>query len=296
MLKSPDWGFLVDVYFFVGGIAAGAYFTAALTDLLGTERDRPVAKLGYFIALPLVVLCPILLTADLGVPGRTFNMLRIFKFGSPMSVGSWALLGLGFFAALSVAALVLEDRRRRQDPRASLALFRRPVAVLGGLFGFFIASYPGVLLAASNRPLWAATNFLGLLFLAVGASTGIAAIALLLSLRGGDVGESLAKVRRAYTLALVMQILALGLVLWQMSAGSPQALRALALVWSGPYSLQFWGGAVVLGLAAPLAIELGDGLLTGYPRRARGLVVLSALLILLGGYLTKYLVMVAGQA
>lgn len=295
MLKSPDWGFLVDVYFFIGGIAGGAYFTAALTDLFGTERDRPVAKLGYFIALPLVLLCPILLAADLGMPARTFNMFGIFKFGSPMSVGSWALLGLGFFSALSVGALILEDRRRQQDPQVSLASFRRPVGVLGSLFGFFIASYPGVLLAASNRPLWVATNFLGLLFLTVGASTGIAAIALLLSLRAGDVREGLAKVRRAYSLALVMQIVALGLVLWQMKAGSPQALRALALVWSGPYSLFFWGGAVVLGLAAPLAIELGDGLLTGYPKRAKGLAALSALLILLGGYLTKYLVMVAGQ-
>lgn len=295
MLKSPDWGLLVDIYFFIGGIAAGAYFTAAMTDLFGTERDRPVAKLGYLIALPLVLLCPILLTADLGMPSRTFNMFRIFKFGSPMSVGSWALLGLGFFAAFSVGTFTLEDRWRRQDARASLASFRRPVAVLGSLFGFFIASYPGVLMGASNSPFWAGTNFLGLLFLAVGASTGIAAIALLLSLRAGDVREGLAKLRRAYTLALVMQIVALGLVLWQMNAGSPQALRSLALIWSGPYSLYFWGGAVLLGLATPLAIELGDGLLSGYPRRAKGLVTLSALLILLGGYLTKYLVMVAGQ-
>jgi len=35
MLKSPDWHLLIVWYFFLGGIAGGAYFTAAIADNFG---------------------------------------------------------------------------------------------------------------------------------------------------------------------------------------------------------------------------------------------------------------------
>ena len=44
----PDWRWLIVVYFFLGGIAGGAYFLAALIDLFGRPTDRPLARLGYF--------------------------------------------------------------------------------------------------------------------------------------------------------------------------------------------------------------------------------------------------------
>ena len=53
------------------------------------------------------------------------------------------------------------------------------IAVLGSIFGLFIAGYTGVLLAVTNRPIWADSTLLGLLFLVSGASTGAAALILL---------------------------------------------------------------------------------------------------------------------
>lgn len=291
MIKSPEWRFLIDIYFFIGGIAAGAYFAAALADFFGEERDREVAKVGYFIALPLALLCPILLTLDLGVPARTFNMFRTFDIRSPMSVGSWALLGFGLFAAFSALAVFLEDRGWR-----GLAFPRRAVGLVGTLFGFFIASYTGVLLGATNRPLWAGSNLLGALFLAIGATTGMAAIALVLTLMGPEVSRSLAKLRRAYTLALFLQAIALILFFVVVSRGPTLGQEAAKLLTSGPYGLPFWLGAVILGIAVPLVLEFRDGFLKGYPMRAKGLVAVAAILILLGGFVTKYVIMAAGQA
>ncbi len=93
MSKNPAWSWFIVSYFFVGGIAAGAYVLAAAADFAGRHGNRRVARAGYGIAVPLVLICPILLSLDLGVPVRTFNMFRAFTFGSPMSVGSWALGG-----------------------------------------------------------------------------------------------------------------------------------------------------------------------------------------------------------
>src|SRR5215472_12302484 len=62
----PDWGWLIVLYFFFGGLAGGCYFLAALIDLVGRPEDRPLARLGYYIAFPCVILSGLLLTVDLG--------------------------------------------------------------------------------------------------------------------------------------------------------------------------------------------------------------------------------------
>ena len=51
--------------------------------------------------------------------------------------------------------------------------------ILGGLAGFFIAGYTGVLLAVTNRPIWSDTPLLGMLFVVSAASTSTALMMLL---------------------------------------------------------------------------------------------------------------------
>jgi protein NrfD len=62
----PHWQWWIIGYFFIGGIAGGSYFIAALLDLFGAPRDRPVARLGYYVALVGIVASAALLTVDLG--------------------------------------------------------------------------------------------------------------------------------------------------------------------------------------------------------------------------------------
>ena len=50
----PDWGWLIVLYFFFGGLAGGCYFLASLIDLFGRPEDRPLARLGYYIAFPCI--------------------------------------------------------------------------------------------------------------------------------------------------------------------------------------------------------------------------------------------------
>ena len=118
MSAAPDWGWYIALYFFFGGLAGGCYFLAALIDLVGHPEDRPLARLGYYIAFPCVVISALLLTLDLGQPLRFWHMLvesntyrPMFKPWSPMSVGSWALLIFGFFSLLSFIGALVEDNR-----------------------------------------------------------------------------------------------------------------------------------------------------------------------------------------
>ena len=93
-------------------------FSRALIDLFGRPEDRPLARLGYYIAFPCVVLSGLLLTLDLNRPLRFWHMLiesntyqPMFKPWSPMSVGSWALLIFGIFSLVSFLGALVEDNR-----------------------------------------------------------------------------------------------------------------------------------------------------------------------------------------
>src|SRR2546422_10994305 len=47
---APHWTWFIIPYFFVGGLAGGAYFLAAVLDWFGRPEDRPVVRTGYDIA------------------------------------------------------------------------------------------------------------------------------------------------------------------------------------------------------------------------------------------------------
>src|SRR6266550_1844262 len=180
---SPHWTWYIIPYFFVGGVAGGAYFLAAVLEWFGRPEDRPVIRTGYSLAFWGAVLSGLLLTLDLGRSLRFWHMIfqsehfpsLMFKSWSPISFGAWAILLFGACAALSW----WEERRERAP-----TLLAKLVAGLGGLFGFFVAGYTGVLLTVTNRPIWADSLWLGALFLASGASTGAAAIVLFARRRG----------------------------------------------------------------------------------------------------------------
>ena len=129
----PDWGWLVAGYLLVGGIAGGCYFLASLIDLFGTREDRALARTGYYIALPCVVLGGVLLTLDLTRPLRFWHMLiesntyrPMFKYWSPMSIGSWALLVFGGFSVLACLGALAEDGRLRDLAAQGLQRLAEP--------------------------------------------------------------------------------------------------------------------------------------------------------------------------
>src|SRR5262249_22809222 len=109
----------------------------------------------------------------------------MFKWWSPMSVGSWGLLLFGLFSFASFLGVLAEDGRLGLGQwSGSARRFRagrvgRLLSIVGALAAFFVGSYTGVLLDASNQPLWSDTTWLGALFLASSASTGLAALTLL---------------------------------------------------------------------------------------------------------------------
>lgn len=282
---SPRWGWLIVSYFFVGGIAGGCYFLAALLDFFGLRRDRPLARVGYYVALAGIVVSGLLLTLDLSRPLRFWHMLiasntarPMFKWWSPMSVGSWALLAFGVFALVSVLAALAETARL---PRA-LTVFRSPHPVgvawtiVGGLLGFFVAGYTGVLLSVTNRPLWSQTDLLGLTFLLSSASTAAAVLVLAAHRQGRPPAEA-HPLTRLDAWVLVAELVAV--VALVVSVG-----RAAPAIWLSAWGVLLAVGVVLLGIVVPLVLELRPR-----PGRFAGAVT-AAILVLVGGFLLRVVI------
>src|SRR5260370_12699721 len=47
---APHWTWFIIPYFFVGGLAGGACFLAAVLDWFGQPEDRPVVRTGFSVA------------------------------------------------------------------------------------------------------------------------------------------------------------------------------------------------------------------------------------------------------
>jgi protein NrfD len=297
---APHWQWYIILYFFLGGLAGGSYFIAVLIDIFGRPEDRPLARLGYYIAFPLVLVSGLLLTVDLGKPLRFWHMLiesntlrPMFKAWSPMSLGSWALMVFGFFSFISFLAAIAEEDEERLTWR-NLRRIRWPVfralrahtifgyivGFLGGIAGYFIAGYTGILLAVTNRPIWSDTPLLGMLFLTSAASTS-AALLILLAHRWGWTMPGLRSLHRLDDWVILLELLVL--------IGVVVSLGPVLVAW-----LNAWGFllllAAVVGMIVPLILSW----------RARRLphvnMAMPAVLVLLGGFLLRVVIVLSSEA
>ena len=162
-VKPSVYGWKVALYTFLGGLAGAVQMIVSLADLANERRHRELIKKGRVIAAANGALIgPALLIADLHTPQRWYNMLRIFRRTSPMSIGSYVLTAFGAFSTLS---LIPRIERVTQVPAA--------------IAGAGMASYTPALLAATATPLWsAAPRALGAEFATGAFASGAAALML----------------------------------------------------------------------------------------------------------------------
>lgn len=146
LLKPPVWTWEVPLYFFIGGAAGAASVLGFAAQMTGGDerliRDaRWIAAAGVNLSTPLLI-------SDLGRPARFLHMLRVFKPQSPMSVGAWTVAVFGG-AATATALLDLVERKGLR-----VRVLGSATAAVAAGSGLVMATYTGVLLAATTVPVW----------------------------------------------------------------------------------------------------------------------------------------------
>jgi formate-dependent nitrite reductase membrane component NrfD len=286
-VRAPEWTWYILGYFFFAGLSGGLYAIGTALRLWGRPQDEPTARVAFVWAFPILGICPILLTIDLGSPLRFWHMLvattpgqsgPIFHYWSPMSVGSWALLVYGVFAFISFLGAFGRTRSVLPAPAGTGVRFFN---VIGAMLGLFVASYTGVLLSVSNQPLWSDTWTLGGLFLASGLSGAAALLAMVAR------GEAMAAGTdgRLHTADAYFALLELVWILLLFATLS--AAGTLSITLRAPW-IVLWI-IVAIGLIPPL------GALVGSRRAGGGVGSLTALLVLVGVLALRAVIIFSAQ-
>ena len=321
------WGLPVIGYLFLAGLGAGA-FTVSSSVLLrggggGFRGDHfNIARYGALLApIPLIAGTGMIIfelgtfqaavaQGDIGLFFRWIYLFLTINM-SPMSIGSW-VLALCIIASIIYAYTFLD---KESAPGDDMSRLREALAWIGVPLGIAVAIYTGVMLGAMpSRPFWN-SPVLALLFLISSLSTGVAGILLLRTLFGkhqeapagkASSGDSKSVNRATYLLAssdvllIGFEILAIFLFIMfaHLTIGN-QAQAVEVILPGGDLATMFWVGVVLIGLLLPVLIELRyviPTLLYHQPYlMPRGIEMAVCAVVLLGGFMLRYVVVIAGQ-
>jgi hypothetical protein len=242
--KVPGWHGIIAWDALLNGMATGLFLAAAVSELAAPAVFLHVAKVAYPVALVLLLIDLGLLVLDLGDPFRFHHMLRVFKPGSPMSVGTWSLtifsLPLTAAAGLSLLALLGFDFE-----------WARILAVILGLVpGFCSAAYKGVLLSTNAQPGWKDARWLGGYLTNSALLMGCGEFLVLSTLMRQAQASSI--LRTAFIVLLLLNVIPLGLLFANLHPTHAQ-LYTRAQQWRVGVLI------FVTGTLIPLALTLLNG-------------------------------------
>ncbi|MGB5434780.1 MAG: NrfD/PsrC family molybdoenzyme membrane anchor subunit [Maribacter sp.] len=286
------WHWPISVYLFLGGLAAGLLFFAALFTVLKKDGEAPATVKYAVVMAPIaLVLGLIALFYDLTHKFYFWQLYTTVRIESPMSWGAWVLLLITPLSMLWVFSywkeifpkidlkfgIVKKFQSYLANNRMNMAYVLIPLSVVLGI-------YTGILLSAFNaRPLWN-NAILGPLFLVSGLSTAAATIILF--------SKSHSERNLFSKIDIVLIVIELALIVHMIMgywAGSEVQLEAMELLVNGEFTVMFFVFVVILGLLIPGLLEILE--LRGY----KVPVVVPAILILIGGLVFRFVMVEAGQ-
>ncbi len=266
--------------------ASGALNVASIASVFGRSMYKPLARLSGLLAIALLAGGLAVLVLDLGRPDRLIVAMTYYNF---KSIFAWnILLYTGFFAVVAVYLWMMMERRMN-DYTKSVGLFAFVWRLIlttgtGSIFGFLIAraAYGTALLAP--------------MFIIMSFAFGLAIFILVLMAAYAGTGRTLGDeiMRRLKNLLGVFIASVLYFVavyhLTNLYMTAHHDVERFILLDGGIYTQLFWIGHILLGGVLPLV------LLYSPLGKSRGVIALSAILVVLGGLVQMYVIIIGGQA
>lgn len=287
------WHWQIPLYLFVGGLAAGILFFAALYTIMGKEDKYPGAVRRAPILVPfLLIIGLIALFIDLRHKLFFWQLYTTIRLESPMSWGAWTLLAITPLSMVWVALHIREFFPNwdwkfdiLKEIERFLVKHKYYLAWIIIVYAVILGIYTGILLSAFNaRPLWN-TSILGPLFLTSGLSAGAAVIILFAKSKKERILFA-----RIDLLLIAIELFLITHMFMGFNASTSVQIDAAQLFLGGAYTAPFWIFVVALGMIVPAALEIME------LRHIKIPVIIPVILVLFGSIMLRFIITYAGQA
>jgi len=287
MSNQVVWGIPHVFAIFLIVAASGALNIASISSALGKSDYKPLARLSGITAVSLLIGGLAVLLLDLGRPDRLIVAMTMFNF---TSIFTWNIfLYTGFMGIVGVYLWTMLDRpfNKFTKTAGTLAFVWRLILTMGtgSIFGMLISreAYDTALLAP--------------MFIIMSFSFGLAIYLLILmgiyKYTGRPLGDyivnRLRKLLGVFVAAVFFMVLIYHLTFLYSAEHRDVSLFILSN--GGGYTTLFWLGQIVIGTILPLIFIFGPKC-----SKSRKLLALASILIIIGGIIQLYIIIVGGQA
>ncbi|HIB28289.1 MAG TPA: molybdopterin oxidoreductase [Candidatus Thioglobus sp.] len=281
------WGMPHVFALFLIVAASGALNIASIASVFNKKVYKPLSRLSGLVALALLAGGLMVLVLDLGRPDRLIVAMTEYNFNS---IFAWnIILYNGFFVIVGVYLWMMFERRMNKYSRSvGIAAFTWRLILTtgtGSIFGFLVArqAYDAVIMA----PMFVIMSF------AFGLAFFILVLMASYKWTARPLGD--ATVNRLSNLLGVFVAAVLYFVavyhLGNLYLAENSGVENFILLDGGIYTKLFWYGQIILGSLVPLAL-----LYSPATKGNRTMLGLASVLIILGGLIQLYVIIIGGQA
>lgn len=287
MNNQVVWGLPHVFAIFLIVAASGALNVASLASVFGKKVFMPLRRLSSLLTAALLIGGLAILVLDLGRPDRLIVAMTYYNFKSIFAWNIFLYLGLLAMIAAYLYVLIQPELARWTKPVGFAVFLWRLILTTGtgAIFGFLVArqGYDAAIMAP--------------LFIIMSFSLGTAAFILVLSaacrLTNRPLGDALLfrlkNLLGIFVGAVLYFVLAYHLT--NLYATEHHGFESFILNFESVYSKLFWLGQVGLGSLLPLLLFYAPKL-----RTCRVSALVGASLVIVGGLIQLYVIIIGGQA
>jgi len=285
IVHQDAFGLNIAIYFYLTGLSAGSFILSTLAYGFGLNQYKPLGKVGVVVATIVLIMAPLFLLIHIGMPYRTWHLFVYLNMASPISWGSFLLI-LYPINCIIYGYFMFKGKMR---PTRVFGFIGIPLAIS-------VHGYTGFILAFGKaRALWN-TALMPILFLVSAVISGIALMILVCIIKDRFFSKE-KKIDRVLILNLgklmawmiVFDLFLVGCDLMVLSVSHSDAQAAAHLILRGKFSPLFLIVENLLGKIVPFILLI-------VPRfRKLATVVVASILVLIGIFFMRYVVVVAGE-
>lgn len=285
IVHQDAFGLNIAIYFYLTGLSAGSFILSTLAYGFGMNQYKPLGKVGVVVATIVLIMAPLFLLIHIGMPYRAWHLFVYLNMASPITWGSFLLI-LYPINCIIYGYFMFKGKIR---PTRVFGFIGIPLAIS-------VHGYTGFILAFGKaRALWN-TALMPILFLVSALVSGIALMILVCIIKDRFFSKE-KKIDRVLILNLgklmawmiVFDLFLVGCDLMVLSISHSDAQAAAHLILRGKFSPLFLIVENLLGKIVPFILLI-------VPRfRKLATVVVASILVVIGIFFMRYVVVVAGE-